>query len=100
MRLQTTFLKATSESQLPQKPQSLMVVKQATKPNYTISDEGGEMRISTSRVQAVVSKQTGRVRFLDAQGNSIVSEARDGKSFAPYRVPDREIGVDIDRVNS
>ncbi len=93
-------VQATSESQLPQKPQSLMVVKQATKPNYTISDEGGEMRISTSRVQAVVSKQTGRVRFLDAQGNSIVSEARDGKSFAPYRVPDREIGVDIDRVNS
>ena len=27
-------------------------------------------------------------------------EARDGKSFAPYRVPNREIGVDIDRVNS
>ena len=100
MRLQTTFLKATSESQLPQKPQSLMVVKQTTKPKYTVTDEGGEVRVSTSRVQAVVSKQTGQVRFLDAQGNSIVSEARDGKSFAPYRVPDREIGVDIDRVNS
>ena len=91
-------VQATSESQLPQKPQSLMVVKQTTKPKYTVSDEGGEVRISTSRVQAVVSKQTGRVRFLDAQGNSIVNEARDGKSFAPYRVPDREIGVDIDRV--
>ena len=78
--------------------QSQTVVKQTTKPKYTVSDEGGEMRISTSRVQAVVSKQTGRVRFLDAQGNSIVSEARDGKSFAPYRVPDREIGVDIGRV--
>ena len=92
-------VQATSESQLPQKPQSLMVVEQTTKPKYTVSDEGGEVRISTSRVQAVVSKQTGRVRFLDAQGNSIVNEARDGKSFAPYRVPDREIGVDIDRVN-
>ena len=60
-----------NNQQLSQKPQSLMVVKQATKPNYTISDEGGEMRISTSRVQAVVSKQTGRVRFLDAQGTDI-----------------------------
>ena len=92
-------VQATSENQLPQKPQSLTVVEQTTKPKYTVSDEGGEVRVSTSRVQAVVSKQTGRVRFFDAQGNSIVSEAHDGKTFAPYRVPDREIGVDIDRVN-
>ena len=92
-------VQATSESQLPQKPQSLMVVRQTAKPKYTVSDEGGEVRISTSRVQAVVSKLTGRVRFLDAQGNSIVNEARDGKSFAPYRVPDREIGVDIGQVS-
>ena len=91
-------VQATSENQLPQKPQSLMVVKQTTKPKYTVSDEDGEVRVSTGRVQAVVSKQTGRVRFFDAQGNGIVNEARDGKSFAPYRVPDCEIGVDIGRV--
>jgi alpha-D-xyloside xylohydrolase len=82
-------VQATSENQLPQKPQSLMVVEQTARPKYTVNVEDGEVRVSTSRVQAVVSKQTGRVRFFDAQGNSIVSEARDGKTFAPYRVPDR-----------
>lgn len=91
-------VQATSESQLPQKPQSLIVVEQTAQPKYTVSDEDGEVRVSTGRVQAVVSKQTGRVCFLDAQGNAIATEARDGKTFAPYRVPDREIGVDIGRV--
>ena len=86
-------VQATSESQLPQKPQSLIVVEQTAQPKYTVSDEDGEVRVSTGRVQAVVSKQTGRVRFLDAQGNAIATEARDGKTFAPYRVPDREIVV-------
>ena len=91
-------VQATSENQLPQKPQSLMVVEQTARPKYTVNVEDGEVRVSTSRVQAVVSKQTGQVRFLDAEGNSIATEARDGKSFAPFRVPDREIGVDIGRV--
>ena len=91
-------VQATSENQLPQKPQSLMVVEQTARPKYTVNGEDGEVRVSTSRVQAVVSKQTGQVRFLDAEGNSIATEARDGKSFAPFRVPDREIGVDIGRV--
>ena len=92
-------VQATSENELPQKPQSLIVVKQTAKPKYTVSDEGGEVRVKAARVEARVSKQTGRVTFFDADGKRLLSEAKvGGKTFKPFRVPDREIGVDVAKV--
>ena len=89
-------VQATSEAQLPEK-QSLIIVKQTKKPRFEVTD-GQMVRIKAANVEARVDKQTGRVRFYDAAGKLIIAEAKNGKRFKPFRVPDREIGVDVDKV--
>ncbi len=89
-------VQATSESQLPQK-QSLIVVRQTAKPKFTVSD-GSQVSIKAKNVEARVDKQTGRVTFFDAHGKQLLKEADNGKTFKPFRVPDREIGVDVAKV--
>ena len=88
-------VRATSKDELPQKPQSLMVVEQTAKPRFEVKDEADAVCIVAAEVQAVVSKQTGEIVFLDADGKTLLGEAQGGKRFWDYRVPDREIGVDI-----
>ena len=89
-------VQATSESQLPEK-QSLIVVNQTAKPKFTVTD-GSTVIVKAKNVEARVERQTGRVTFYDAQGHQILREAENGKTFQPFRVPDREIGVDIAKV--
>ena len=89
-------VQATSEAQLPEK-QSLIIVKQTKKPRFEVTD-GQMVRIKAANVEVRVDKQTGRVRFYDAAGKLIIAEAKNGKHFKPFRVPDREIGVDVDKV--
>lgn len=91
-------VQATSEETLPQKPQSLVIVPQTGSPKFSIDEQGGEVVVRTSRLQAVVSKADGRVSFLDNEGKPLLEEAQHGKRFRPYRVPDREIGTDIGKV--
>ena len=91
-------VRATSADALPEKQQSLMVVPQTAKPKCDISETDVAVTVRTSRMQAVVNKQTGALSFLDAKGKPLLREARDGKRFWPYRVSDREIGVDVARV--
>ena len=89
-------VQATSEAQLPEK-QSLIIVKQTAKPKFEVTD-GQMVRVKAANIEARVDKQTGQVLFYDAAGKLIIKEAEQGKSFKPFRVPDREIGVDIDKV--
>ena len=89
-------VQATSEEQLPEK-QSLMIVKQTAKPKFEVTD-GQLLRVKAANVEARVDKQTGQVRFYDAAGKLIIGEAKNGKTFKPFRVPDREIGVDVAKV--
>ncbi len=89
-------VQATSESQLPEK-QSLIIVKQTAKPKFEVVD-GQLVRVKAANIEARVDKQTGQVLFYDATGKKIIGEAEKGKTFKPFRVPDREIGVDIDKV--
>ncbi len=89
-------VQATSEAQLPEK-QSLIVVKQTAKPKFEVTD-GDLVRVKAANIEARVDKQTGQVRFYDAAGKMIIREAGQGKTFKPFRVPDREIGVDISKV--
>ena len=89
-------VQATSETQLPEK-QSLIVVKQTAKPKFEVTD-GDLVRVKAANIEARVDKQTGQVRFYDAAGKMIIREAEQGKTFKPFRVPDREIGVDISKV--
>ena len=89
-------VQATSEAQLPEK-QSLIVVKQTAKPKFTVTD-GDVVSVKAQNVEARVEKATGRITFLDANGIQLLKEAEQGKTFKPFRVPDREIGVDVAKV--
>jgi len=89
-------VQATSQAQLSEK-QSLIIVKQTAKPKFEVTD-GQLVRVKAANVEARVDKQTGQVRFYDAAGKLIIGEAENGKTFKPFRVPDREIGVDADKV--
>ena len=89
-------VQATSADQLPEK-QSLIIVKQTSKPKFEVTD-GQLVRVKAANVEARVDKKTGQVLFYDATGKKIIGEAEQGKTFKPFRVPDREIGVDVAKV--
>ena len=89
-------VQATSANALPEK-QSLIIVKQTAKPKFEVSD-GQLVRVKAANIEARVDKQTGQVMFYDAAGKMIIREAEQGKTFKPFRVPDREIGVDVVKV--
>ena len=88
-------VRATSEEALPEKPASLMIVPQTTpaKGSYTVSDEGETVVVKTSGVKAVVQKTTGEVTFFDGDGKQLLKEAKDGKQFWDFTVPERELGM-------
>lgn len=90
-------VQATSEAQLPKK-QSLMIVKQTAKPKFTVSEDDDVVTIKAASVTAKVDEASGRVEFFDKDGKSLLKEAEEGKTFKPFRVPDREIGVDVAKV--
>ena len=90
-------VQATSEARLPEKT-SLIIVDQKAKPKFNVTD-GKEVSVKAAGVEARVNKQTGAVTFYDAQGKELLKEAEDGKTFKPFRVPDREIGVDVAKVS-
>lgn len=91
-------VRATSEDQLPQKPQSLMIVPQSVpaKGSYTIEESAETVSVKAGKVRAVVSKATGEVQFYDGDGKTRLLKEADngrGKQFWNYTVPDRELGV-------
>ena len=90
-------VQATSEAQLPEK-QSLIIVKQSAKPKFEVGEDGDVVKVKAQGVEALVDTKTGRVEFLDKDGKRLLKEAENGKTFKAYRVPDREIGVDIAKV--
>ena len=92
-------VRATSKDQLPQKPQSLIIVPQTARPRFDVTQDDSRVCVKAAEVQAVVDKLTGQVTFLDAQGRRLLAEAKEGKHFWDYRVPDREIGVDLAKVS-
>ena len=88
-------VRATSKDALPEKPASLMIVPQAApaKGSYTVSEEDGNIVVKAKNVKAVVSKATGEVTFFDAAGKELLKEAKDGKKFWDFTVPEREYGI-------
>ena len=91
-------VQATSESRLPDKPKSLMIVDQTAKPRFELMEDKNGVYVKAAKVMAVVNKETGQVTFFDAQGRKYLGETENGKHFWPYRVPAREIGVDSAKV--
>ena len=88
-------VRATSKEALPDKPASLMIVPQTApaKGSYTVSEEGATVVVKAKNVKAVVKKATGEVTFFDANGNQLLKEAKDGKQFWDFTVPERELGM-------
>ena len=67
-------VRATSESSLPVKPASLMIVPQTApqKGSFTVSEEGETVVVKAKEVKAVVQKATGAVTFFDADGRQLL----------------------------
>ncbi len=86
-------VRATSEETLPQKPKSLIIVPQTAAPQYEVTEDAENICVKAAQVQAVVSRRTGRITFLDADGKTLLRESEQGKKFWNYTVPERELGL-------
>ena len=88
-------VRATSKDALPDKPASLMIVPQVTpaKGSYTVNEDDAMVVVKAANVRADVSKATGEITFFDGDGNQLLKEAKDGKQFKDFYVPERELGI-------
>lgn len=86
-------VQATAEKSFPKKHESLIVVPQQGTTDFDVVETDSTVTVSTKKVSAVVNRLTGRIEFLK-DGKVILAETKtDGKTFTPFRVPDREIGI-------
>ena len=87
-------VRATSKETLPEKPASLMIVPQVAPPkDVDIDDDDDKVTIKAKNVKAVVDTETGGIAFFDANGKELLKEAKDGKQFWDFTVPERELGM-------
>ncbi|MCD8313792.1 MAG: DUF5110 domain-containing protein, partial [Bacteroidales bacterium] len=69
------------------KDSSLITVPQAGEVEFSVSSTDETVTLRTSQLRAEVSRATGQVRFLDAEGKEILSEDEGGgRSFEPIEV--------------
>ena len=94
-------VRATSEDALPEKEQSLIVLKEMRErgmkrggqlPWCEVKEGKEDVTVRTRKMSAVVAKSDGRIVFYDAAGQVLLREAVDGKTFKEFQVPEREIG--------
>ena len=74
-----------SPSDNPEEIKSLIAsYDHSTIPAWTVAEEGGNIRLSTSLVVATVRKDNGAVSFTDKAGKPILAERQNnGRSFEP-----------------
>lgn len=78
---------------------SLIIVPQNSKAQYKVEEQGDDLIITTAAMRAVLNEATGQITFYDLKDQVLLKEvAQGGKTFKPFTVPDREIGVDIAKV--
>ena len=91
-------VQATAEQSFRNKT-SLIILPQTTSVKYQVEEQGDSLVITTATMRAVLNEATGHISFFDFKGNVLLNEvAQGGKTFKPFTVPDREIGVDIAKV--
>ena len=91
-------VQATAEQSFRNK-QSLIIVPQNSKAQYKVEEQGNDLIITTAAMRAVLNEATGQIIFYDLKDQVLLKEvAQGGKTFKPFTVPDREIGVDIAKV--
>jgi len=72
---------ATPQQDFSNLPDTLMVVAEPQKTEFSVSENGNTLVLKTAEISAEVSLQTGAVAFKDADGETLLSEA--GRSLAP-----------------
>ena len=91
-------VQATAEQSFRNKT-SLIILPQTSDVKYKVEEQGDNLVITTAAMRAVLNEATGHISFFDLKGNVLLNEvAQGGKTFKPFTVPDREIGVDIAKV--
>lgn len=91
-------VQATAEQSFRNK-QSLIIVPQNSKAKYKVEEQGDDLIVTTAAMRAVLNEATGQITFYDLKDQVLLKEvAQGGKTFKPFTVPDREIGVDIAKV--
>jgi alpha-D-xyloside xylohydrolase len=65
---------------------SLIFTEKLATPAFTCSESKTELTLSTGKMSAIVNRQTGALRFLDAQGKIILSEEDGGRALVPSTV--------------
>ncbi|MDE6378596.1 MAG: DUF4968 domain-containing protein, partial [Duncaniella sp.] len=78
-------VQATPDAQLPRE-ESLVVVKQDAKPRFKVEETDSTVSVVTTQVKATVSRASGNVKFYDAEGREVLSEAEGGREFTPISV--------------
>jgi len=78
---------ATPEAEFPHRKSLITVPREATSIPFTVEEKEGSVIISTGKINAHVSLQSGAVTFTDSEGNSILRETEGGgKTFTPMVV--------------
>ncbi len=75
----------TPRRELP-KQSSLAVITEPKKVKWHVRDNDDYLLLTTSKLRVRVDKATGRVRFIDGRGVTILSEAADDTSIEPAMV--------------
>ena len=91
VRLQVLGEKIIRVSATPDKKfndrKSLVVLPVKEKTPFTVTAEGGLVKVATSAVTATVDPATGKLDFKDAAGKTLLSSGAGGKmAFAPIEV--------------
>ena len=91
VRLQVLGEKIIRVSATPDKKfndrKSLVVLPVKEKTPFTVTAEGGLVKVATSAVTATVDPATGKLNFTDAAGKTLLASGAGGKmAFAPIEV--------------
>ena len=86
---------ATPSATFPQRKSLIINEKIEKLKNFKISETKEQIELSTSKIKAIVSKNTGTVTFVDIHGNAILREDESkGTHFEPIIV-DNDTGFSI-----
>lgn len=78
---------AVPNNTFPERKSLIRVPFAGKTPAYTFDENQQQLSVSTQKIKAVVSKQSGEVVFTDINGNALLREKQGGgKSFNPIQV--------------
>lgn len=80
---------ATPDADFDGLPESLMVTADPVTDGFGVEVDGDVVRLVTTETTAEVSRRTGRVRFLNADGEVMLAEREGGREISPFMVEDQ-----------